>query len=212
MKYLHIGLFSLILLGLSITQMRAEDQYDPWNITLTVTDTMQTHGPHTLNQTTDKDDYFKFYLTFGQNYNFHAPCTLGNAIGTLYDDNLNQVAFNNNEGGFRIHFSPRETGWYSLQVTNSNSDCSYTLEYNRATKKQRFNDVQIACASSVNSWSFVTSWNIWSNTQSISPQWYNGDFEWRYSLGAGWTALFVYDSESMHTWELIWGWRQWYVK
>ena len=221
MRQCCIGLLSLLLVCLSVTQTQADDQWDPTDDTygnatqLAMADSNQMHGPHTQNQTTDQEDWFKFYLVAGSQYSFSAPCTYGNAIGRLYDHTgLTQVAFNNNSGGFLIHFRPTSTEWYYLKVRDSFFDCSYTLGYTQPSQKQSFKDTQIVCANSINSWSFITRWNLTTNELLVSPHWYNGDYEWRYSFDRKneWHAIFVYDLNTLHTWELIWAYHQLYVK
>ncbi len=221
MKYVYISLFSMLLFVLYATQILADDQWDPGDnskegvTTLTINDSIQSHGPHTLTPTIDNEDWFRVYLSYPNHYNFYTPFTSGHADIYIYDAYpFEEVASNSGTGESRLHFMALKIGWYYIRVCNPTSDCSYTLKYNRVTKKQRFQDTQIACATADHSWSFITRWNLHYNDLTMSPQWYNGDYEWRYSLIGynQWNALFIYDEESMHTWELLWAYHSEYVK
>lgn len=98
---------------------------------LTPMTTVQTHGPHTLD---DGDaDYFKVAMTAYTTYVFETTGS-GDTRGFIYQawDDEKCVATDDNggeNGNFRVIYTPTVTGDYYLKISASSSRCEYSLKY-----------------------------------------------------------------------------------
>ncbi len=65
-----------------------------------------------------------------------------------------------------------------------------------------------------NDWSFMTAWDLSTGALTQSPDWYNGEYLWRWTNVSyyHWIALFIYDDGSGRTQELTWYWIQPHVQ
>jgi len=88
------------------------------------------HGPHTLSSN-DTEDWFRIYLIAGMICEFSAH---GNSdtVGTLYYWNDQNMVLHadtgGDEGNFRIQFTPENSGYYFLRVSEySGGSAYYTL-------------------------------------------------------------------------------------
>lgn len=118
------------------------DAYDPGDDTpgggtsITPSDSLATHGGHTLSST-DKYDFFRVYLSAGYRYVFTTTGSM-DTYGDLFDSTslANSVACNDDSGdgrNFKIEYTPESSGTYYLRVRayTVGTAGSYSLSYQR---------------------------------------------------------------------------------
>lgn len=118
------------------------DAYDPGDDTpgggtaLSPTDSLATHGGHTLSAT-DNYDFFKVTLSAGYKYVFEAMGSM-DTYGDLFDSTslANSVACDDDGGSglnFKIEYAPESSGTYYLRVRayTLGTAGSYALTYRR---------------------------------------------------------------------------------
>jgi hypothetical protein len=138
-------LVMLLLATIASTSNSQADQWDPEDDTgadatvLTVTESLQVHGPHTTSNSVDDADWFSFHLEAGKRYRFESTGG-SDTYGNLYLDSLGTTdavyedyrAGDAGDGGnFRILYTPMITQDYFLKVTEDQSGGStaYSLQY-----------------------------------------------------------------------------------
>jgi hypothetical protein len=114
------------------------DRYDGFGVTrssLSITTTVQFHGPHTLSADCDTADWFSVYLSSSsKTYQFYtSPISIntGRMSVELYDESNRPVAPASTQGSsFSLEYTSRASGVYYLRVfITSGKIAMYTLAY-----------------------------------------------------------------------------------
>jgi hypothetical protein len=141
-KKLLITWAGALILWISASQTFALDAWDPGDDTgtgatpITVSETLQEHGPHTTTSQSDIADWFSVSLTAGILYHFESTGD-DDMEAFLYSDaeGVTQVAYNDDkvewvDYSFYITYSPTTSGIYFLKVKHLfNANSSYSLSY-----------------------------------------------------------------------------------
>lgn len=138
-------LVMLLIIAIASTANSRADQWDPKDDTgagataLTLTESLQMHGPHATSNVVDDADWFSFRLQAGKRYRFESTGD-SDTYGQLYFDSLgiNPIEYDYPRAGdageganFRVLYTPTITEDYFLKVTEDQSGGStaYSLHY-----------------------------------------------------------------------------------
>ena len=85
---------------------------------------------------------------------------------------------------------------------------------NVSAQSQSFAATETAVGYTVNTWSFMTAWDLTSGGLQVSPNWINGHYFWNFSQPhyQRWTAKFIYDVSTGSSRELKWSYTQIHVQ